>query len=719
MSNQNFLKKILLIDSTEWQPHFQTTLSTLITRTKSFWLTEKGLSALEWAIKHRVYGIDESQKHGNFDVKTAPWLAGMLACASNPKVREIIVPKAAGVMVSNGFLTNFLGRTITEEPCDIIGVLPNSTLAGDFMEEKIHRMIRNSPIFSSIINLSKKSRGVRKQQLQYPGGKLVIEGAGSTQNIQMRHVPIGFSDEADRCISENRHGSPMQHLADRVQSFDNSKLIFLGTPSGVKSLSFIEEKYNRAHRYKFFVPCHNPSCHEAHALSFDNIIYDDSESNPWHDIYGHVDLTTALYQCPYCLITWSDEQKNDNVILGEWRSVDTGELLDPDKVSGSLGFGGLEAVYSSYDRSSFSELLKDYLIARHEFKSGNQQPMIDFYNTRRGLTYEYKSKTPDIEQLAERAENYAEFTVPPGGLWLTLTVDVQSSGRLSVMITAWGKDLECWIVFWNELLGNITDKNDPVWRQLERIIETPLLHAYYKVPMRIEAVGIDASDGNTAELVYSWVRDNSRRFNVMAIKGASIDNGQREIFTRPAAKDLRGKNHSKAAKMGLQVYQVGTHRAKDRIYSSLNLTSYDEKTGKVITGRGAGRIHFYQDIRADFYKQLLAEIKVPTKNKGKEVYKKKWGQANEALDNLVYNLHAAYSLRLHLKTADQCQKREYELSQTNVFNDLLNTTEKLAWQDTVNNVDAEIFGKTSAIVNESPKIKPPKIPTFNFGSLLD
>jgi phage terminase large subunit GpA-like protein len=232
--------------------------------------------------------------------------------------------------------------------------------------------------------------------------------------------------------------------------------------------------------------------------------------------------------------------------------------------------------------------------------------------------------------------------------------------------------------------------------------------------MRIEAVGIDASDGNTAELVYTWVRNNSRRFNVMAIKGASIDNGQREIFTRPAAKDLRGKNHSKAEKMGLQVYQVGTHRAKDRIYSSLNLTGYDEKLGKVITGRGAGRIHFYQDIRADFYKQLLAEIKVPTKNKGKEEYKRKSGQANEALDNLVYNLHAAYSLRLHLKTADQCQKREYELSQSTIFNDLLDITQKQGLQDTMTDLDAEIFGNTANEPVVKPPPKPQQAPVNNF-----
>jgi len=159
--------------------------------------------------------------------------------------------------------------------------------------------------------------------------------------------------------------------------------------------------------------------------------------------------------------------------------------------------------------------------------------------------------------------------------------------------------------------------------------------------------------------------------NIMAIKGSSSDYGTKEIFTRPKGIEYKGYRNTKAAKYGIYVHIVGTHRAKDRIFSGLALTTIDKETGEITTGRGAGRIHFYKDIRHDFYAQLLSEVKIPSKHKGKEEYNKKANQPNEALDNLVYNFHAAYSLKLHTKTPEQCAKREIQLSQTTLFEPLL------------------------------------------------
>ena len=64
------------------------------------------------------------------------------------------------------------------------------------------------------------------------------------------------------------------------------------------------------------------------------------------------------------------------------------------------------------------------------------------------------------------------------------------------------------------------------------------------------------------------------------------------------------------------------------------------------TGHGPGRMHWYRGVRADFFEQLTAEVKAPARNqpKGKKVWQKKAGKANEGLDCTVYALHAARAL---------------------------------------------------------------------------
>jgi phage terminase large subunit GpA-like protein len=122
----------------------------------------------------------------------------------------------------------------------------------------------------------------------------------------------------------------------------------------------------------------------------------------------------------------------------------------------------------------------------------------------------------------------------------------------------------------------------------------------------------------------------------MPIKGASTPG--REIYSRPAPIDLNRAN-TKAAKRGLQVYQVGTEKAKDLIIDArLRLD-----------GAGPGRFHFYKGVRPDYFEQLLSEVKVPSRAKrGVKVWQPKKGVRNEALDAEIYALHAARSQKVHL-----------------------------------------------------------------------
>ena len=120
--------------------------------------------------------------------------------------------------------------------------------------------------------------------------------------------------------------------------------------------------------------------------------------------------------------------------------------------------------------------------------------------------------------------------------------------------------------------------------------------------------------------------------HLMAGKGSSNDYGNREIFAKPKESiDTKGQANTKAAKYGLRPYIVGTHKAKDLIHARLRLI-----------GTGAGRMHISKDVRADYFNQITAEVKAPHRSmRGKRIWQKRAGAANEALDCGTYALHAA------------------------------------------------------------------------------
>src|SRR5690606_5053430 len=104
---------------------------------------------------------------------------------------------------------------------------------------------------------------------------------------------------------------------------------------------------------------------------------------------------------------------------------------------------------------------------------------------------------------------------------------------------------------------------------------------------------------NTSDAVYTYVRDRLR-YNIMAIKGASIDSREKEIYSKPPTSVDTTQDNTKAAKYGLRVNIVGTHKAKTLIDNRLRLT-----------GAGPGRMHWYSEIRADYYEQVTNEVLAP------------------------------------------------------------------------------------------------------------
>jgi phage terminase large subunit GpA-like protein len=365
-----------------------------------------------------------------------------------------------------------------------------------------------------------------------------------------------------------------------------------------------------------------------------------------HEVFGHMRPETARYNCPHCGSAWTDADKNRNVRKAVW--VATAPFY------GIAGFY-INELYSPFPGSTLQKLMEKYLTAEHLLRSGDDTKMRAFRNSSEGLTYEYKSDLPKADALAERAEDYDEKTVPWGGMVLTAGVDVQH-GRLAIIIRAWGRGMESWLVYWGEIHGQTLIENAGAWVELDMLLTGEFVHASGN-RMTIRAVSIDSSDGTTTDAVYAYVRKRQGR-GYMAIKGASEKTGAaKEIFSKPSTSIDVNKRH-KPHPSGVKPYIVGTIRAKDLIIEG--------RLG--LTGSGPGRLHWYKSVRPDYWEQITSEIKAPHKTqKSRKVWTKRATVRNEALDGEVYALHAAMSLKLHLYKPAHWDAIEGQLRQKQIF----------------------------------------------------
>lgn len=614
------------------------------------------MSVAKWAERYRHISAENSALPGRYSLAITPYLRGILECINDRRIHKVACQKSAQIGWTDGVINNYVGYTIHMDPAPVGILFPRDQTAKDWNAEKFVPMVEATPVLAELVNVKTRSGDNTQNRKKFPGGFLKVFGSNSTSGVKSTPLKRVLIEEPDDCnLNIKGQGDSIKLMEERKKSFHDGKAIVGGTPT-IKGLSSIESEMELSDKRYFEVPCHH--CGVAHALDWDNVSYKHDESMTPHPVYGTARPETARYMCPHCGGWWNDAEKNRNIRRAEeagfgWRA--TAEFR------GVAGFY-LNELYSPFSDSRLERLVEKLLNAEHEFEQGEAGALIAFWNSSLGLPYEYKGDTPEADELRLRALAYDEFTVPRGGLILTKGVDVQHD-RLAVCIRAWGRGEESWLVYWGEVFGETQSVFDSegkavgAWADLDALLERDYLHASGG-KLRISATSIDSSDGSRTEAVYTYVRARRSR-NVMAIKGASeATDDKREIFSPPRTVDVGRKN--KAAKFGLQVYIVGTTRAKDTIV---------ENRLKLI-GSGPGRIHWYAGVRPDYWQQITSEVKAPHRTvKHKKVWQKKSGVRNEGLDTEVYALHAARSRKTHLLKEAHWAAIEAQLCQRSLLAD--------------------------------------------------
>lgn len=595
---------------------------------------------------------------GRFSFRITPYLVDPLNCMIEPSVKRIVFRKSAQVGWTDGVILNAIGHRIDADPCRVLVLFPREKTAIDFNDEKLEPMIQAVPALSAKVKLGSRSAGNRQLFKKFHGGFLKLLVSNAPGDVKSTSAPVCIVEEPDDCNQNVKgQGDSIKLAEERVKTYYNSLIVLGGTPT-IEKLSAMDAEFDKSDKRFYNVLCHE--CDVAAPLEFDNVRWVKDENLP-DAVYGKHQVDTARYECPHCHSLWDDAQKNRNVrrsALPEHRGRAGWIATAPFR--GTAGFH-LNEVISPFPDSKMANLARKFLDATRKADAGDYDDLIAFYNSTLAKSWAFQSSAPKGDVLRERAEDYAEFSVPAGGLMLALGIDVQHD-RLALMLWAFGRGEESWLIFWGEIHGNTVDPKDGVWEELDRYLLRVYRHAT-GAEMFIEACSIDSGDGQTSDAVYAWVRKHKRAGRrVMAAKGASDKAADREVFSVPSQKSVDASTPTKASKYGLRVYMVGTQKAKDLILG------HQHGAGRLnLAGTGPGRMHWYRDVRADFYDQITSEVKAPLRSSRRLVWQKKAGAANEGLDGTILALHAARALNSNRMDDGQWSTREAKLRQVDLL----------------------------------------------------
>jgi phage terminase large subunit GpA-like protein len=572
----------------------------------------------------------------------------------DPAVWMVVGCKSAQIAWTDGVILNYIGKRIDTDPCPMITMFAKEGDGKKFDREKFVPMVEVTPCLADKIAVGKtRDRTNTWNHKSFPGGFLNFVGSNSPGSVKSTPAPVVIVEEPDDANTNvKQQGDTITLLMERTKSYARRKIIFGGTPT-IEGFSRVEAAYKSSDQREFHVPC--PDCDELQTLKWSQVSWNEKPGLS-HEVFGQVDPSSARYKCPHCGSLWTDAQKNAAVRKGRW--IASGAF------NGVAGFA-INELYSPFPGSVMARLVEKRLTAEHALRQGDDTKMRSFVNNTEGRAYRYKSNVPSADVLRERAEQYAELSVPWGGLVLTAGVDVQHD-RLAVVIRAWGRGEESWLVWWGEIPGRtmvvlwgddgkLVQEHSGAWWDLDQLLMGTFEHEC-GAKLRIRAASIDSSDGTTQDAVYAYVRRRMNR-GFMAIKGESHD-PKKDIFTPPRMSvDLKASQKPHAS--GVRPYMVGTQVAKDLILG------VEEQGGRIkLLGSGPGRYHWPATVRPDYWDQVTAEVKVPHRTiRGRLVWQVLSGRRNEALDCEVYALHAARSLKLYLWREERWTSEEATIRQ--------------------------------------------------------
>ena len=524
----------------------------------------------------------------------------MMDAVNEPGVSEVVYMTSSQIGKTE-ILNNIIGYFSHQDPSPMLLIQPTLDMAETWSKDRLAPMIRDTDALTELFG-DPRSRDSNNTLLhkKFPGGHITMAGANSPSSLASRPIRIVLLDEEDRYPhSAGTEGDPGSLAQKRTTTFWNRLLVTASTPT-IEDESKIESRYQQSDQRKFYVPC--PECDAFQVLSWQLIKFEKGKPE------------TTYYECEHCKAHLKESDKMWMLSHGEWRAEAA--------FNGIVGFH-ISELYSPWVK--WSEMVESFFKAKRL-----PETLKVWVNTSLGETWKDKTEGVDPSGLLGRKENWGRVA-PEDVIVITAGVDVQDD-RLEVEVIGWGVGQESWSLQYHVLHGDPAQQK--VWEDLTNVLTQTIKTSDGRI-LPVACACVD-SGGHQTQRVYEYCKAREYQ-RIYAIKGAS-----------QLGKPLVSK-FSKANKLRVKLFTIGTDTAKQMIYARLKIHQ-----------PGPGYCHFPADYPEEYFKQLTAE-RIQTKfvnGHPVRVWVMQKGRRNEALDCRVYGMAALHILNPNLDRLARDQERE-------------------------------------------------------------
>lgn len=588
----------------------------------SGWKLREKRKPSEWAVEERRIAAGQSPLTHGEDIPyrhaVMPWCVEPMDAADDLTVNTIVLWMARRSGKTEGVCGNIIGRTVTDDPGNIISMWPVEDSSDRFSRDVIEPMIEATSALTRVF-VERRSRDTGRtiEYKRFHGGSIYIINAGSKSKTRGMAAKIVMAHEVDAYpVSSQGEGDPIAKLFGRTEGFEAIKIVeSTGTftaeidETGKKIYrSNIEKWYDSSDQRKWFCPCRK--CGVGQWLKFEQIKAVAKKSGTLH-----------FYLCESCDSDHDEKQ---------WRRmVDGGQWLP------TAPFNGVRGYWINGANSLFPKG-KGYKTKLHQLFSENESAMAAPSEVKKVWVNEMRAElwNPDSEKIPPPAyqpildgrEDYAtheKVVLPARALVLTSMTDLHAD-RLEVEWRAWARDEESWGCGHYVLFGD-TNRTE-IWDEWTQHLRKTFPHES-GANLKLHMATIDG--GWRVDPVLATLQ-RLQRVHVPGVSG--------KIRISKGAPQWQSVVHNKwgTVKGNAKGIIIGTWCAKSLIYERLRWHSGKEKSLP-------GFIHFGKCYSDEFIRQVVSEFSVWKIVNGKnvETFKNPDGNRNEALDLLVGNL-AAY-----------------------------------------------------------------------------
>src|SRR3990170_5030155 len=526
------------------------------------------LTVSEWADEYRILSTRASAEPGPWRTARTPYLREIMDCLSpSSPVERVVFMKGAQVGATECG-NNWIGYVVHQAPGPMMAVQPTVEMAKRNSKQRVDPLIEESAVLRTLVSDPRsRDSGNTILSKEFPGGVLVMTGANSAVGLRSMAARYLFLDEVDAYPGDvEGEGDPVTLATARTRTFARKKIFMTSTPK-IKGLSRIEAAFEESDKRYPWVPC--PFCNEYQTLKWTQLRWPKGEPEK------------TWYECEHCKGRIENHHKHWMLPRCDLRPSANGD--------GKTFGAHISSLYAPVGwEPAFADVAKMVEASRED-----SSILQTFVNGILGETWRNTQSPPDWRRLYDRRESYPLRTIPKGGLFLTVGVDIHPD-RIEAQIVAWGRRKESWLVDYVVLDGQTQDPAAGAWPGL-----TDLLHTTYRhesgtdLPIMIMAV----DDGDQTQVVREWVRRQPVG-RVLDVKGEP--SGEPISLPKHVDVNWRGKRIPR----GLKMYKVGTGTLKEELYGYLNLDPPTEESGDPFPG---GYCHF-PHLPEEFFKQLTSEV---------------------------------------------------------------------------------------------------------------